>query len=48
MARSYPADTKLQSFISEQYDKETTARLNFYFETREKEQQGRKIEPTGA
>lgn len=30
MARSFPADTKLQSFITEQYDREDNARLQFY------------------
>jgi len=30
MARSFPADTKMQHFFEEQYTKETTARLQFY------------------
>ena len=30
MARSFPADTKLQSFFTEQYDREANARLQFY------------------
>lgn len=30
MARSFPADVKLQSFFTEQYDREAQARLNYY------------------
>lgn len=30
MARSFPADTKLQNFYTEQYDREAVARLQFY------------------
>lgn len=32
MARSYPADTRIQAFISEQYGRETIARLAFHKE----------------
>lgn len=34
MARAFPADTKLQSFFTEQYEKEDKARLQFYVDTR--------------
>jgi len=34
MARNFPADAKLQHFFEEQYDKETTARLRFHFDTK--------------
>jgi len=34
MARSFPADSKLQHFFEEQYDKETTARLRFHSDTK--------------
>lgn len=30
MARNYPADFRLQSFFTENYDRETLARINFY------------------
>ena len=32
--RSFPADTKLQKFYSEQYQKEANARLKFFYENR--------------
>jgi len=34
MARNFPADSKLQHFFEEQYDKETAARLQFHFDTK--------------
>ena len=33
-ARNYPLDTKLQHFYHEQYDKETQARLDWYFKNK--------------
>jgi len=35
MARSYPADTKLQAFFTEQYGRENTARLEFFKEKKQ-------------
>jgi hypothetical protein len=46
MARSFPADTKLQSFIAEQYEKEAAARINWYIESSPKKR-GENKEPTG-
>lgn len=34
MARSFPADTRLQHFFEQQYDKERETRLRFYFDTK--------------
>lgn len=33
-ARNYPADTRLQKFYTEQYDKENIARLEWYIATK--------------
>ena len=34
MARSFPADVKLQSFFTEQYEKENATRLKWFMDNR--------------